>query len=155
MLGTKFKHLLCFRTFGLQGCLEAVGIQRSFKYPYCQNFGSLGRTFILFGMLSPVSNAQMPQATERIPPLVITEWVFVASTCSTKARTREPVPQKRYLPRHRQVVVVWGETGSGKSTQMPQYLLESGVIGENRKIAVTQPRRVAAVSVAQGLMNAT
>ena len=46
-------------------------------------------------------------------------------------------------------MVVVGETGSGKSTQMPQFLMESGVIDKDQRIAITQPRRVAAVSVAQ------
>jgi ATP-dependent RNA helicase DHX40 len=46
-----------------------------------------------------------------------------------------------------QVVVVVGETGSGKTTQLPQYLHEAGLEGQG-VIAVTQPRRVAAISVA-------
>lgn len=40
-----------------------------------------------------------------------------------------------------------GETGSGKTTQLPQYLYEVG-IGHLGVIAVTQPRRVAAVTLA-------
>ena len=47
-----------------------------------------------------------------------------------------------------QVLVVIGETGSGKTTQMTQYLHELGIT-KNGLIGCTQPRRVAAVSVAK------
>ncbi|KAI6074421.1 putative ATP-dependent RNA helicase DHX40 [Aix galericulata] len=45
-------------------------------------------------------------------------------------------------------LIVTGETGSGKSTQLPRYLFEAG-LAEHGAIGVTQPRRVATVSVAQ------
>ncbi|KFM23132.1 Putative pre-mRNA-splicing factor ATP-dependent RNA helicase DHX16 [Auxenochlorella protothecoides] len=46
-----------------------------------------------------------------------------------------------------QVLIIVGETGSGKTTQIPQYLYEAGY-GKAGKIGCTQPRRVAAMSVA-------
>lgn len=46
-----------------------------------------------------------------------------------------------------QVLVIVGETGSGKTTQLPQYLYEAGY-AKKGKIGCTQPRRVAAMSVA-------
>ncbi|XP_026877066.2 probable ATP-dependent RNA helicase DHX40 isoform X1 [Electrophorus electricus] len=47
-----------------------------------------------------------------------------------------------------QFLIVTGETGSGKTTQLPQYLYQAGLCRYG-KIAVTQPRRVAAITVAQ------
>ncbi|KAF8525705.1 P-loop containing nucleoside triphosphate hydrolase protein [Gautieria morchelliformis] len=46
------------------------------------------------------------------------------------------------------VVVMVGETGCGKTTQLPQYLYEAGWAPAGSVIACTQPRRVAATSVA-------
>ncbi|KAI1712890.1 helicase associated domain (HA2) domain-containing protein [Ditylenchus destructor] len=53
-----------------------------------------------------------------------------------------------YLLEKFQTVVVVGETGSGKSTQIPQFLADAGWASDGRKICVTQPRRVAAVTLA-------
>ncbi|RAL02738.1 ATP-dependent RNA helicase ECM16 [Aspergillus ibericus CBS 121593] len=50
-------------------------------------------------------------------------------------------------------IVIWGATGSGKTTQLPQFLFEAGYGNPNSPnpgmVGVTQPRRVAAVSMAK------
>ena len=66
------------------------------------------------------------------------------------ARRRLPVWQHRKnilsAVAEKQVTVLIGETGSGKTTQTPQFLADAGYVKKG-VIGVTQPRRVAAVSV--------
>jgi pre-mRNA-splicing factor ATP-dependent RNA helicase DHX38/PRP16 len=76
------------------------------------------------------------------------------------ARTKTMRQQREFLPiftcknhllkliQENNVVVVVGETGSGKTTQMAQYMMEAGY-GRRGMICCTQPRRVAAMSVAK------
>ncbi|VDN30794.1 unnamed protein product [Gongylonema pulchrum] len=65
-------------------------------------------------------------------------------------RSRLPIFKYRshilYLLEKFRAVIVIGETGCGKSTQLPQYLMEAGWSSDGRKIGVTQPRRIAAVT---------
>ncbi|ELU36859.1 pre-mRNA splicing factor ATP-dependent RNA helicase prp16 [Rhizoctonia solani AG-1 IA] len=79
---------------------------------------------------------------------------------SSFAKSRTLKEQREYLPafacredlmktiRENQVIVVVGETGSGKTTQLAQFLYEDGYC-KHGIIGCTQPRRVAAMSVAK------
>ncbi|OMO72033.1 hypothetical protein COLO4_27868 [Corchorus olitorius] len=47
------------------------------------------------------------------------------------------------------ILIIVGETGSGKTTQIPQFLFNAGFCRDGKSIGITQPRRVAAVTVAK------
>ncbi|HQB65969.1 MAG TPA: DEAD/DEAH box helicase, partial [Fibrobacteraceae bacterium] len=65
-----------------------------------------------------------------------------------------PVVEKKEeflsLLKNHSVVIVQADTGSGKSTQLPKFILESGIAAQGR-IGVTEPRRLAALSIADRL----
>ena len=52
------------------------------------------------------------------------------------------------LAKNNQFIVLKGETGSGKSTQLAQYIMEGIIRPGNMKVICTQPRKVAAISLA-------
>jgi ATP-dependent RNA helicase DDX35 len=54
-----------------------------------------------------------------------------------------------YALEHYSVLIIVGETGSGKSTQIPQYLMENGWCEDGYSVVCTQPRRIAAQTIAQ------
>ncbi|KAK2636037.1 hypothetical protein Ddye_030829 [Dipteronia dyeriana] len=77
------------------------------------------------------------------------------------ARRQNILQQRKSLPiasvekrladevRKHDILIIVGETGSGKTTQLPQFLFQAGFCRDGKVIGITQPRRVAAVTVAK------
>ncbi|WP_291213436.1 ATP-dependent RNA helicase HrpA [Dokdonella sp.] len=85
-----------------------------------------------------VSRAAVAARAARVPPIEIDEALPIA------ARSAEII---ELIQRH-QVIVLAGETGSGKTTQLPKLCLAAGR-GRSGLIGCTQPRRIAARTVAR------
>ena len=107
---------------------------------------------------SDLRNPQAHKVSDALP-----EWKretqskdqsFGKRTSMTIKQQRESLPvykfRKQLLDavRENQLMIVVGDTGSGKTTQLPQYLAEGGFT-DGGMIGCTQPRRVAAMSVAK------
>ncbi len=101
-----------------------------------------------------------PQTHDAILNRLLTQ---VRASVALREERRLNVPRISYPPelpitarkddivaaiRTNQVVVIAGETGSGKTTQIPKMCLEAG-LGIEAKIGCTQPRRVAALSISR------
>ena len=81
--------------------------------------------------------------------LTTTKGTCVPATAYAEARSKLPAYEVRHkiieLVEHHNVIVISGETGCGKTTQVPQYILEEF---EGARIVCTQPRRISAITVA-------
>lgn len=88
------------------------------------------------------------------PCLDIEQSLSHCHTAKSIEETRKSLPIYQYRDellqaiKDNQVLIVVAETGSGKTTQLPQYLHEAGYTAGGMKVGCTQPRRVAAMSVA-------
>jgi len=91
--------------------------------------------------LSTPSRATSPAAANPLPPISFPESLPVSTR-------RDEIAQA--IAQH-QVVIVCGETGSGKTTQLPKIVLQlgRGKANTGKLIGHTQPRRIAASSVAK------
>ncbi|KAI0822689.1 pre-mRNA splicing factor [Trametes gibbosa] len=100
------------------------------------------------GTTGPGSN--LDRATETEGNIV--QSAPASSFSLQAARERLPIFKHRegllYAVEKYGVTILVGQTGSGKTTQLPQFLYESGWATDGNLIACTQPRRVAATSVA-------
>jgi ATP-dependent RNA helicase DHX8/PRP22 len=88
-------------------------------------------------------------------------------TLSVGEKRREIERVKKSLPiyaaksrlmeeiRKAETIIIIGETGSGKTTQIPQYIYEDFTLSNGLMIGVTQPRRVAAISVSHRVADET
>ncbi|TPX58828.1 hypothetical protein SpCBS45565_g07893 [Spizellomyces sp. 'palustris'] len=103
------------------------------------------------GTVAPGSN--IDRETEReADESVVAQYNANEGLAINQQRLRLPIYKNRnhilYLLENYQVVVIVGQTGSGKTTQLPQYLHEAGWTANGHVVACTQPRRVAATTVA-------
>ncbi|KAL7279916.1 LOW QUALITY PROTEIN: hypothetical protein ACG7TL_006325 [Trametes sanguinea] len=127
------------------GALDRQEIVEDYEYVFDES------QTIKFVMESTLGGEGTMSAADRLLQQQIEEAEKRAKSID---ETRKSLPIYQYRDqlleaiKEHQVLIVVAETGSGKTTQLPQYLHEAGYTANGMKVGCTQPRRVAAMSVA-------
>ncbi|OBZ68669.1 Pre-mRNA-splicing factor ATP-dependent RNA helicase-like protein cdc28 [Grifola frondosa] len=140
----KKENVLYKRTFKT-GAMDKAEIVEDYEYVFDES------QTIKFVMENTLGGEGMMSAKDKMLQQQIDEAERRAQTIED---TRKSLPIFTYREqlleaiKEHQVLIVVAETGSGKTTQLPQYLHEAGYTANGQKVGCTQPRRVAAMSVA-------
>ncbi len=120
---------------------DAPKLFRSWQDLSCKKKAGLPETsghFIRLQKQIENSLNRVRKRADTVPPLSFPDELPI---CAHKEAIMETI-------RGHSVVVISGETGSGKTTQIPKLCLAAGR-GRRGAVALTQPRRIAAVSIAE------
>ncbi|BFZ63809.1 ATPdependent RNA helicase [Saitoella coloradoensis] len=116
------------------------------------------------GSATPVSHMPKPKPARAVDPSINNLLYDQFNLQQQNPAYRKMQTSRQLLPAHvckgdilraieqHQVVVIEGDTGCGKSTQVPQFILDDYLTrrkGGECKILVTQPRRISAMGVAE------
>ncbi|KAI9308744.1 Asp-Glu-Ala-His box polypeptide 35, isoform CRA_a [Cunninghamella echinulata] len=105
------------------------------------------------GAIAPGSNVDRDTENESDKVVIAHSEHLYRHLTLKQQRERLPIFKLRrellYAVETYQTTIVIGQTGCGKTTQIPQYLDEAGWTNNGKQIACTQPRRIAATTVAQ------
>ncbi|EIW72797.1 hypothetical protein TREMEDRAFT_70811 [Tremella mesenterica DSM 1558] len=125
------------------GAMDREVVEEAYDYVFDE---SQGIQFLQEGRLDGTLTAEAQAMLDQI--------VAAEKKAMSIQETRQSLPIYEFrdelleaIAEH-QVLVVVAETGSGKTTQLPQYLHEAGYTKGGMRVGCTQPRRVAAMSVA-------
>ena len=161
------KEALCLNMKGLPKFAGLVGLFKQFPRLDPDHVFHLNMTNTTFlDSLSQLVDEvqQLPEMSDPELPRGSTASNAPKAIVSKRRVSEEIIKKRKHLPMFRyyrhivdtikdnQVTVLCGTTGSGKSTQLPQYILEEAFrqgTEEETNIVVTQPRRISAISIAQ------
>ncbi|KIJ54838.1 hypothetical protein M422DRAFT_775059 [Sphaerobolus stellatus SS14] len=127
------------------GAMDKIEIVEEYDYVFDES------QTIQFVMEKTLSGEGLMSEKDKMLDMQIKE---AEARAKTMDETRKSLPIYAYRDqlleaiKEHQVLIIVAETGSGKTTQLPQYLHEAGYTKGGLKIGCTQPRRVAAMSVA-------
>ncbi|XP_050459020.1 probable ATP-dependent RNA helicase DHX34 [Cataglyphis hispanica] len=134
--------------------LNPIGVPERYHKSHCLNFKlnlSYGELFARVPEMKQLTKLRLLKFRDVIVLYLDFKQKEKFSKLKKLRDTQANLPVARHkdeiieMVKKEKVVIVAGDTGCGKSTQVPQYLYEAGF----RKIACTQPRRIACISLAK------